>query len=61
MAPVAAEGRLEEAEGRQTGGKGGHQSRIDLTAWDLFINFTTLTHVYFQCDFLLWLVDQYGV
>ena len=39
VAAAAAEGRLEEAEGRQTGGVGGHQPRRDLTAWDLFILF----------------------
>ena len=45
VAPAAAEGRLEEAEGRQTGGAGGHQPRRDLTAWDLLFNFTTFTNV----------------
>ena len=35
MAPAAAEGRLEEAEGWQTGRAGGHQQRRDLTALDL--------------------------
>ena len=44
-AAAAAEGRLEEAEGRQTGGAGGHQPRTDLTAWDLLFYFTTFTNV----------------
>ena len=35
VAAAAAEDRLEEAEGRQTGGAGGHQPRRELTAWDL--------------------------
>ena len=45
VAAAAAEGRLEEAEGRQTGGAGGHQPRRDLTAWDLLLYFTTFTNV----------------
>ena len=45
VTPTAAEGRLEEAEGRQTGGAGGHQPRRDLTAWDLLFYFTTFTNV----------------
>ena len=45
VAAAAAEGRLEEAEGWQTGGAGGHQPRRDLTAWDLLFYFTTFTNV----------------
>ena len=42
---AAAGGRLEEAEGRQTGGAGGHQPRTDMTAWDLVFYFATFTNV----------------
>ena len=45
VAAAAAEGRLEEAEGWQTGGAGGHQPRTDVTAWDISFYFTTFTNV----------------